>query len=48
MQYQNNDLNQQQTDSFDNYLKWASETVHTWPEWKQNILGSPVLKDKER
>lgn len=31
-------------DDFDCYLQWASENVKTWPEWKQNLLGSPILE----
>ncbi len=26
-------------ESFDKHLKRASETVKSWPEWKQSVLG---------
>ena len=30
----------QKNSDFINYIEKASEIVQTWPEWKQNLLGT--------
>jgi hypothetical protein len=35
------------TNKFVEYLKKCSEIVAAWPEWKQKIIGSSVLKKME-
>lgn len=39
---------EQPKDSFDEYLEWASAKVAALPEWKRNLLGSPVLVKEQQ
>jgi len=32
-------IEEKKKDAFDEHLKWASEVVKSWPEWKRNVLG---------
>ena len=32
-------------DHFARHLRYASEAVKTWPEWKQGVLGKPKQGD---
>ncbi|MCK5241303.1 hypothetical protein KAR34_02515 [bacterium] len=35
-------------DSFVRHLKKATETVRSWPEWKQNLLGAATLEQRQK
>ncbi len=30
------------------HLEWASQTVSTWPAWKQILLGGKVKKNQQK
>ncbi len=30
------------------YLEWATETVRSWPEWEQHLLGPATPEERQR